>query len=133
MFRDRFSICELLLSENMYSIISFQGPMSVAVFGRPGQEWSTLLELAKLRLSVDIIQSNIIFSFVWPVSAAGGLPLRPSNILHFNESENNYNHNDAYPNNLLRNTARKAAFTDFVFVIDVDMLPNQGLREVYLL
>ena len=107
--------------------------MSIAVFGRPGREWSTLLELVRLHLTVANIQSNVIFSFVWPVSAAGGLPPRPSRIPHFNESEINYNHHDAYPNNLLRNTARKAVLTDFLFVIDVDMFPNEGLREVCLL
>lgn len=104
--------------------------MSVAVFARSGHEWSTLLELAKLHLSEDLPKHFVTFSFVWPVSAAGGLPLKPTSIPLQNNSESNYNHIDAYPNNLLRNTARRAAGTDFVFVIDVDMVPSQGLREV---
>lgn len=106
--------------------------MSVAVFARSGHEWSTLYELAKLHLSDELLQTYVIFSFIWPVSAAGGLPPKPTNIPQQNTSESNYNHSDAYPNNLLRNTARRAAFTDFVFVIDVDMMPSQGLREVYI-
>lgn len=36
-----------------------------------------------------------------------------------------------YPNNLLRNTARKAATTPFILVIDVDMTPSQGLHRAF--
>lgn len=110
----------------------WKGPISVAVFARSGHEWSTLLELAALQLSSGLFQAGITVSFVWPVSAAGGLPARPQNISYQNASVNNYNLGDAYPNNLLRNTARRAAYTDFVFVIDVDMMPSQGLREDFL-
>lgn len=110
----------------------WKGPMSVAVFARLGQEWSTLLELAKLRLSDEFLRSVVVFSFVWPVSAVGGLPPKPISIVQPNVSESNYNHSEAYPNNLLRNTARRASFTDFIFVIDVDMVPSDGLRQDFL-
>ncbi|KAE8740679.1 hypothetical protein FOCC_FOCC013827 [Frankliniella occidentalis] len=110
----------------------WKGPISVAVFARSGHEWTTLLELAKLALTNEELQTFAIFSFVWPVSAAGGLPPRPNVIPQYNVTESNYNHIDPYPNNLLRNTARRAALTDFVFVIDVDMVPSQGLREDFL-
>lgn len=106
--------------------------MSVAVFARSGHEWSTLVELAKLHLSEEFLKRFVTFSFVWPVSAAGGLPPKPTSIPQQNASEGNYNHIDAYPNNLLRNTARRAATTEFVLVTDVDMIPNEGLREEFL-
>lgn len=112
--------------------LQWKGPLSVAVFARSGHEWPTLLELAKLYMSEEFPKNSVTFSFVWPVSAAGGLPSKPTNIPQQNASESNYNHIDAYPNNLLRNTARRAAITDFVFVIDVDMVPSQGLREDFL-
>ncbi|KAK3908085.1 Beta-1,4-glucuronyltransferase 1 [Frankliniella fusca] len=110
----------------------WMGPLSIAVFARSGHEWSTLLELAKLVLADEILQTSVTFSFVWPVSAAGGLPPRPDLIPQHNTTESNYNHTEPYPNNLLRNTARRAAVSDFVFVIDVDMMPNKGLREDFL-
>lgn len=112
------------------ALVLSQGPLSVAVFARSGHEWSTLFDIAKLYLSDELVQTSMIFSFVWPVSGVSGLPSRPLSVLHQNVSESNYNHADAYPNNLLRNTARRAVFTDFTLVIDIDMTPSEGLREV---
>lgn len=44
----------------------------------------------------------------------------------------NYRHTVPYPNNLLRNLARRMAGTSFVFVTDVDMVPSKGLRQQFL-
>lgn len=40
--------------------------------------------------------------------------------------------NASYPNNLLRNLARAAAGSRYVLVIDMDMLPSEGLRLSFL-
>nr|XP_033810318.1 beta-1,4-glucuronyltransferase 1 [Geotrypetes seraphini] len=40
--------------------------------------------------------------------------------------------NISYPNNLLRNVARVAAMAHYVLVIDVDILPSEGLRPAFL-
>ncbi|XP_032660058.1 beta-1,4-glucuronyltransferase 1 [Chelonoidis abingdonii] len=40
--------------------------------------------------------------------------------------------NASYPNNLLRNVARGAATGHYTLVLDVDMLPSEGLREAFL-
>ncbi|XP_069509572.1 beta-1,4-glucuronyltransferase 1 [Ambystoma mexicanum] len=40
--------------------------------------------------------------------------------------------NASYPNNLLRNVARGVAGSHYVLVIDVDMLPSEGLRLAFL-
>lgn len=45
----------------------------------------------------------------------------------------NYAGNASYPNNLLRNVARGGiGSTAFVLVIDIDMVPSQGLRSGFL-
>lgn len=38
----------------------------------------------------------------------------------------NYDHGDSYPVNLLRNVGRKNSRTQFVFVVDVDLMVNSG-------
>ncbi|KAM6435303.1 beta-1,4-glucuronyltransferase 1 [Liasis olivaceus] len=40
--------------------------------------------------------------------------------------------NASYPNNLLRNVAREAAGRHWVLVVDMDMVPSEGLREDFL-
>ncbi|XP_063172938.1 beta-1,4-glucuronyltransferase 1 [Candoia aspera] len=40
--------------------------------------------------------------------------------------------NASYPNNLLRNVAREAAGGRWVLVVDMDMVPSEGLREDFL-
>lgn len=37
-----------------------------------------------------------------------------------------------YPNNLLRNVARNAARSDFMLLLDIDILPSRGLRHKFL-
>lgn len=37
-----------------------------------------------------------------------------------------------YPNNLLRNIARKGVHTQFFFLIDIDMVPSGGLRQGFI-
>ncbi|XP_058016193.1 beta-1,4-glucuronyltransferase 1 [Ahaetulla prasina] len=40
--------------------------------------------------------------------------------------------NASYPNNLLRNVAREAAGGHWALVVDMDMVPSEGLREDFL-
>jgi hypothetical protein len=37
----------------------------------------------------------------------------------------------AYPNNLLRNVARKDVHSQFIFLVDIDTIPSQGLRSQF--
>lgn len=43
----------------------------------------------------------------------------------------NYDHEDAYPVNLLRNVGRKNCRTQFVLVVDVDLMVNAGMCGGY--
>ncbi|XP_060108111.1 beta-1,4-glucuronyltransferase 1 [Heteronotia binoei] len=40
--------------------------------------------------------------------------------------------NASYPNNLLRNVARRVVGGHWMLVVDVDMVPSEGLREAFL-
>lgn len=44
----------------------------------------------------------------------------------------NYDLGVSYPVNLLRNVARRNALTEFVLVLDVDLLPNDGLHGQFV-
>lgn len=44
----------------------------------------------------------------------------------------NYDLGVSYPVNLLRNVARRNALTEFVIVLDVDLLPNDGLHAQFV-
>nr|XP_027199019.1 beta-1,4-glucuronyltransferase 1-like [Dermatophagoides pteronyssinus] len=45
---------------------------------------------------------------------------------------NNYNHHVPYPNNLLRNIARRYSLTEYTLVIDIDLVPSKLLYEKFL-
>ena len=45
------------------------------------------------------------------------------------DDSENYKNKIPYPHNVLRNAARKGAATEFVFLIDVDVMPSLNMRE----
>lgn len=47
-------------------------------------------------------------------------------------SSTNYNHRVPYPNNLLRNVARRYASTEYTLVIDIDLMPSANLYEDFI-
>lgn len=90
----------------------------------------------------SFFKENVTVSFVSPLPSKNhpsGLPLIDAgkmceeNDTHDDKSSSsstNYASNDRFPNNLLRNVARRASNTEFVLVIDIDMLPSENLRQV---
>lgn len=63
-----------------------------------------------------------------------GVEISPAEILNGpTVAVPNYDRSSSpYPNNLLRNVARRNSLTEFVFVIDVDMVPNEGLHREFI-
>ena len=121
------------------------GPISVAVFA-PQTEAHAVLEavVAVLHCFPDV-RETVSIHLVTPLTSKG-IPMTqsPKNIscdtlrrIGFYRSNMdktttlNYAVASKYPNNLLRNVARHAARTVYVFVIDIDMLPNVGLHKNY--
>lgn len=117
----------------------FQGPISVAVFAEDHQVSEALWKVAELRACLPGIRHNVTFALVSPLPAKSSPPLsmpsppppHPCSMSHdIDTSSTNYASTHNYPVNLLRNVARRGTASEFVLVIDIDMLPNDNLRQV---
>ncbi len=120
----------------------WHGPISVTVFN-PDNNMAHLLELLLgLYECVPTIHPNVTIHLVYPlVQASLSLPENPDQFRHscgdlpavfkqkLNSQRNYAMKYVKYPNNLLRNVALSNAKTGYVFVVDIDMLPNAGLYQ----
>ena len=52
-------------------------------------------------------------------------------LLDLNKKKVNYEMTIPYPNNLLRNVARRGAVTDYILHLDVDMMPSKNLHQLF--
>lgn len=127
------------------------GPLSVAVFVPGPNLTATLGALARLRACFPHVRNNCSFHIVYPIGhqvhdaelAAsssvfldGDTTIKCDSLVHWLRSTSgswpNYELQGArvpYPTNMLRNVARRAALSEFVFVVDVDLMPNSGLHQ----
>lgn len=98
----------------------------------------TLWKIASIQVDVKAIKDNVSFSVVTPVpSKDEPIPtLSPFPALDIGNNSDEYFENYdiimVYPNNLLRNVARRASHSEFIFTIDVDMVPSENLRQVII-
>ena len=127
------------------------GPASVAVFTWDVDFAATASRLLHLHFCNDHVFRHVSFHLVYPIMRApgqqhlaslAGLKLDCSSItseeglgrLFSEDLSVNYAERGkelAYPNNLLRNFAINYAQTPYVFVVDVDMVPSEGLRAEF--
>nr|XP_014292792.1 beta-1,4-glucuronyltransferase 1-like isoform X2 [Halyomorpha halys] len=113
----------------------WQGPVSVAVYSEVENIALTLWKIASIQIDIKSIKDNVSFSVVTPVpNNDEPVPiLSPFPTLDVgNNSVGSFQNYDSimdYPNNLLRNVARRASHTEFIFTIDVDMVPSENLRQ----
>ncbi|RWS28215.1 beta-1:4-glucuronyltransferase 1-like protein [Leptotrombidium deliense] len=131
----------------------WQGLVSVAVFTLTEDISSTIEAILLLRRCFPIIRYNASFHLISPlrvpvvVSGALSSISRPSDYSFSNvdcetateliqalqPSNINYDHKGVpFPNNLLRNVGRHNAFTEFVFVTDIDLIPSYNLRQQFM-
>ncbi|XP_065336010.1 beta-1,4-glucuronyltransferase 1-like [Cloeon dipterum] len=119
----------------------WQGPLSVAVFAEEQDLGRVLWGIARLRVCRPAIRQHVAFHLVSPLGAAvHRTPILPPGAdagCHPDDTDHRQDKNYArsrvpYPVNLARNVARRAVQTEFVFVVDVDMLPSAKLREMFL-
>lgn len=132
----------------------WNGLISVAVFALHTDISAMIEAILLLRLCSPLIRYNTSFHVVFPLRmpspklGAKYSDLRSSiesistqtkcinieSLLDsFDASAMNYDHSGVpYPNNLLRNVARRSSFTEFVFVVDMDLVVNQNLRSDFL-
>ncbi|XP_046981385.1 beta-1,4-glucuronyltransferase 1-like [Schistocerca americana] len=125
----------------------WQGVVSVAVYAEYRDLSAALWAIASLRSCYSGIRQNVSFHLVSPMSSAGGrgrevapqpplVPPPPSGADPCSTAgmqvsgayRANYAGGARYPNNLLRNVARRGAETEFVLVADIDMVPSANLR-----
>ncbi|CAG2164326.1 unnamed protein product [Oppiella nova] len=132
----------------------WHGLASIAVFALSQDIPLAIEMILLLRRCYPSIRRNTSFHLVYPLvvpkPAIGATTLSPRlSIDIISKEENchrmqsllnsiavnavNYGHSGvAYPNNLLRNVGRRNALTDYVFVVDIDLVPNDGLYEQFL-
>eukprot|EP00056_Hartaetosiga_gracilis_P009190 m.131654 g.131654 ORF g.131654 m.131654 type:complete len:457 (+) comp13076_c0_seq1:156-1526(+) len=128
---------------------AFEGPISVSVFIEediPQSIYSllTFLECKNLRnVAIHLVLQNDKSAYTEPSLHVGMLETYLKQMRFgaqhkktFCEQADlvssqavNYNHNLPYPNNALRNIAVDAAWTDFVIVLDADIVPSMELSN----
>ena len=131
----------------------WHGLSSIAVFALSQDIPLAIETILLLRRCYPSIRQNTSFHLVYPLSvpkpAIGATTLSPRlSIDVISEERNcdriesllktvqsnqvNYGHSGvAYPNNLLRNVGRRNALTEYTFVVDVDLVPNDRLYEQF--
>ena len=132
----------------------WNGLISVAIFALKNDLLDTIELILHLCQCNSAIRFNTSFHLVYPLSAplppigATTSPPHPSIeylikkhncdnisliIQSFQPGVINYAHNGvAYPNNLLRNVARRNCLTEYMFTIDIDLVPNNNLRKQFI-
>ncbi|XP_023226323.1 beta-1,4-glucuronyltransferase 1-like [Centruroides sculpturatus] len=122
--------------------LRWHGPISVSVFSITQDIPLAVEAILHLRQCFPSIRHNTSFHLIYPLNnPTTDIQLQ----LSFPEScdllqerlqnhgiGKNYAHSVPYPNNLLRNVARRNALTEFVFVIDIDLVPSDHLHEDFL-
>ncbi|RUS77678.1 hypothetical protein EGW08_014575 [Elysia chlorotica] len=127
------------------------GPASVAVFTWDDDFPVTASRLLHLHFCNDHVFRHVNFHLVYPLmrapkqqhlAALAGIKLDCSSVTSNANTDQIFpdispiNYSDrgkelAYPNNVLRNLAINYAQTPYVFVVDVDMIPSEGLRTEF--
>ncbi|GAB1610885.1 beta-1,4-glucuronyltransferase 1-like [Argonauta hians] len=118
---------------------SWNGPVSVTVFAFDNYIVTALLAILALRKCNPAVLETVSFHLVYP------LQRYPKNLHNnydsqiasckdlpdiFTSKVPNYSFdNIQYPLNILRNFAIKNSRTEYIFMIDIDMIPSPGLRK----
>ena len=104
----------------------------------------TLRVITCLREEYPQVSQNVTFHLVFPARQMAmnshfrindklSCQVLVDTLSRAEDRDKNFDRPDVdYPHNLLRNVGRKAARTEFVFVIDVDLIPSPGMRRKFL-
>uniref|UniRef100_H2ZCX2 Beta-1,4-glucuronyltransferase 1 n=1 Tax=Ciona savignyi TaxID=51511 RepID=H2ZCX2_CIOSA len=120
----------------------WNGPVSCSVFV-PNQDASFADDaINRLRECYPKIDQHVTFHLVYPSTHIGDLSLAGS-WLQFSCAElliklENYGYQNydvagiSFPHNALRNAARNGVLTQYVLLVDIDVMPNVGLRTQFI-
>ena len=122
--------------------VTWDGPVSVAVFTYGKDTLFAVYSILYLYSCFESVHNTVSFHLIFPVNQA------PANLvsiskLNFNCSGSDYLRLDKmrenynifslpYPNNLLRNVAITNAKSDYILVLDIDMVPAKFLRKQFV-
>lgn len=136
--------------ERLSSIVEvarhWNGPISLAVFAAGSEELNNLLlYIAYLRKCDVNIRRKVVFHlamdgerlstdytvdfYVLEKMDCGDANMLKEIVKNLNKKIGSWRTKLAYPQNLLRNLARKNCQTKYVFLTDVDIIPSQGMAE----
>lgn len=112
----------------------WSGPVSISLFTYSVDFEYALRSLIQLYLCYPKIKERVSFHLIFPISHKETVSSFIYNIdcKKINRTSDVINYDIdgiEYPHNLLRNTAIKFSKTKYVFLIDIDMVPNMNLRE----
>ncbi|UYV82953.1 B3GNT1 [Cordylochernes scorpioides] len=130
----------------------WKGPLSVTLFVAGASGVGPAIDaVLRLRRCHPDVRQNATFHLVYPlhnptspleeedVTSSPGLGTAalpceqpPWKSSPTSPGGGNYAHGVPYPTNLLRNVARRNSASEFVFVLDVDLVPSAGLHDAFL-
>ncbi|KAI1287642.1 Beta-1,4-glucuronyltransferase 1 [Halotydeus destructor] len=131
----------------------WSGLISVSLFSLASDIDTVIEAIILLRKCHPLIRHNANFHLVFPLRVpppkTGSIAGQPTSVLTVTKStscadvdtvletldSSNLNYDlggVAYPNNLLRNVARRNSMTFFVLVVDIDLIVNEGLRADFM-
>ena len=139
--------CSVNLMHHLVALSNhWKGPISVTVFAPDLQAVVAMEVIVKLYQCVVSVRQNLTIHLVYPfVQAPETIPSFTSsrdfssciNLEEFLDQKVIKNQNydlggTKYPNNLLRNVAVSNTQTEYIFVIDIDMLPSGNIHQDFI-
>lgn len=116
----------------------WQGPISIAVYSEVEYIPTLLWKIASMKVCFQGLKDNVTYSLITPEPSKSDISLSTPTFSTLDVSNNseeypqNYAFSKSYPNNLLRNVARRATNSEFFLAIDIDMMPSENLRQEFL-
>lgn len=117
----------------------WQGPISIAVFALSGEVQAVVQTFHLLRRCHLGIHHNVTFSLVFPLNSPTAPHITPTadttpcDEIFEGQRQKNYDFGGIqYPNNLLRNIAKRATNTKLILVLDIDMIPSHDLHSNFM-
>ena len=134
-----FTIFTLFSPLDSFFIIT--GPISISIFA-PGFDAAFAdIAIQRLKSCSAEISKFVTFHLVYPADFPADLAYPTGwdelSCEEFDEELKNFEvslgpPDLVYPHNVLRNVARSGVSTEFVFLIDIDLVPNRSLRQDFL-
>ena len=122
--------------------ISWNGPVSISVFTYGKDALFAVYSILYLHSCFESVHNAVSFHLIFPVSQApislikiASLNLNCSGLDYLKLDENRENYKMLgiqYPNNMLRNVAITYSTSEYILVLDIDMVPSKSLRKQFL-